>query len=35
MKSTEEEELEEGNRVMSVELKRAQADVVEWKRRYD
>jgi chromosome segregation ATPase len=35
MKSTEEEELEEGNRVMAVELKRKKTEVDEWKNRYD
>lgn len=35
MKSTEEEELEEGNRVMAIELKRKKTEVDEWKNRYD
>ena len=35
LKSTEEEEVYEGNRMMSIELKRVQDELEGWKKRYD
>jgi hypothetical protein len=35
LKSTEEEEVYEGNRMMSIELKRVQGELEGWKKRYD
>jgi hypothetical protein len=35
LKSTEEEEVYEENRMMSIELKRVQGELQGWKKRYD